>query len=560
MTAILIHGQQILDSDDCNRVREALANLAVDLAQLDDYIQFFSAILAVATQNNAEIALVVLGRKIIEANHQINENILWLLLASVLSRSNITIDSPIRISILGLTTCVKDWQSPIFAMLTPALDSFLMVSLEQGTPLIAEQTLDFISTWAENYAKAPRTLEILSRFKSLARSVLEQVDDEELKCEWTEGLVQFEKITFKASKEKYTDRRIWSSGDDLLKTIYSSQALNSDQNIVDYLATTKKNIFRLINSCLAALEIAVENHLYKKESRGLSVLIRTDNIKNNIVTNVTNQIQAFLQEVADSLNINDFLTFSFAQATQGSWIQIFHVDLSPNWSKILVKAINSLSSQEDGKNKDDLRIAKSWQEFATRFKSEDIRVDLAVSTRNVEQYFVQSISTEDITLSDVADQSETRIRLLSSDVPQADSLEKVLVLVSLFIQYKSSIEIIREKFLEESENSSRNYSYYRKASEILGLIDWRSHPTNVSVVLNHLPTAEKKMRLLANQFLSSNVGSSWLKWSNVNDPSDIKSDSAYQFLIEVCPSLSETTVTRRARTLKSWLDVFHQYW
>ena len=557
MTANLIHGQQIFDSDDCNRVREELANLVVDLTRLDDNIHTFTAILALESQNQAEIALGVLGRKIIEANHQINEDILWLLLASVLSRSNITIDSPIRVSILGLTTCVKDWQSPIFALLTPALDSFLMVSLEQGTPLIAEQTLDFISTWAENYAKAPRTLEILSRFKSLSLSVLEQIDDEELKDEWTEGLVQFEKIAFKASKEKYTDRRIWSSGDDLLKTIYSSQVLNFDQNIVD---TTKKNIFRLINSCLAALEIAVENHLYKKESRGLSVLIRTDNIKNNIVTNVTNQIQAFLQEVADSLNINDFLTFSFAQATQGSWIQIFHVDLSPNWSKILVKAINSLSSQEDGKNKDDLRIAKSWQEFATRFKSEDIRVDLAVSTRNVEQYFVQSISTEDITLSDVADQSETRIRLLSSDVPQADSLEKVLVLVSLFIQYKSSIEIIREKFLEESENSSRNYSYYRKASEILGLIDWRSHPTNVSVVLNHLPTAEKKMRLLANQFLSSNVGSSWLKWSNVNDPSDIKSDSAYQFLIEVCPSLSENTAKRRARTLKSWLDVFHQYW
>lgn len=130
----------------------------------------------------------------------------------------------------------------------------------------------------------------------------------------------------------------------------------------------------------------------------------------------------------------------------------------------------------------------------------------------------------------------------------------------MFIQYKSSTEIIREKFLEESENSSRNFSYYRKASEILGLIDWRSHPTNASVVLNGLPTEEKKMRLLANQFLSSNIGSSWLKWSNVNDPSNIKSNSAYQFLIEVCPSLSETTAKRRARTLKSWLEVFHSYW
>jgi len=68
------------------------------------------------------------------------------------------------------------------------------------------------------------------------------------------------------------------------------------------------------------------------------------------------------------------------------------------------------------------------------------------------------------------------------------------------------------------------------------------------------------MRLLANQFLSSNIGSSWLKWSNVNDPSNIQSDSAYQFLIEVCPSLSENTAKRRAQTLKSWFEVFHPYW
>lgn len=167
MTVSLIHGQQILDSDDFNRVREELANVVVNLTRLDENIHTFTAILALGSQNKAEIALGVLGRKIIEANHQINEDILWLLLASILSRSNITIDSPIRISILGLTTCVKDWQSPTFALLTPALDSFLMVSLEQGTTLISEQTLDFISTWAEDYAKAPRTLEQLSHRRSL---------------------------------------------------------------------------------------------------------------------------------------------------------------------------------------------------------------------------------------------------------------------------------------------------------------------------------------------------------------------------------------------------------
>jgi hypothetical protein len=556
MTANPISLQKILDSDDLHEIIDSLEDISVSLDRVDENILQFSAVLALGTQEKAEIILGILGQKLIQADRQINDEVLWLLLATILSRQNIKADSPIRINILGFTSCVQDWQLPIFALLTPVLDSFLIVSLEQGTTLISEQTLDFISTWAEDYAKAPRTLEQLSRLNALARSVLEKVDYLSLEEEWAEGLDAFLKI---ASKEKYSNPAIWSSAGYLLTKIYSSQVFDSDQNMIENLAT-KNNILRLINSCLAALEIAIENHLNKKAGRGLSVLVRTDKIENNIVTNVTNQIQAFFQEVADSLNITSFLTFSFAQTAPGSWIQIFHVDLSPNWSNILVKAINSISSQEDSKNQDYQQIANSWREFATRFKSEDIRVDLAVSTRNVEHYFVQSISTEDITLSDVADQSEIRIRLLSSDVPQADSLEKVLVLVSLFIQYKSSIEIIREKFLEVSENTSRNFSYYRKASEILGLIDWRSHPTNVSVVLNGLPTAEKKMRFLASQFLSSNVGSSWLKWSNVNDLSDIQSDSAYEFLIEVCPSLSENTAKRRARTLKSWLEVFHQYW
>jgi len=567
MTVSLIHGQQILGSDDCNRVREELANLAVDLAQLDDNIQFFSAILALATQNQAEIALGVLGRKIIEANHQINENILWLLLASILSRSDITIDSPIRISILGLTTCVKDWQSPIFALLTPALDSFLMVSLEQGTPLIAEQTLDFISTWAESYAKAPRTLEIFSRFKSLARSVLKQIDDEELKDEWTEGLVQFEKIASKASKEKYSNPGIWSSANDLLERIYPRKDLNADRRPV------KALLLRRITSCLAAIEATVDN-VDARRHRGVSVVVRIDNPENNnswsVGASAIDKIERLFEEIANVLDIRGISTFSPVRSVPGSWVQFLHMNLSSNESTKLGKAIALLSSEEDIDNKErqDLEeninnekrqeIVRSWRDCATLLKRENLKVDLAISTNEPELYLVSSISTED--LPPMEDSEQARIIVLSHDVPQADSLEKVLILVSFFIQYKSSIEIIREKFLDESENSSRNFSYYRKATEILGLVDWRSHPTNVSVVLNGLPTEEKKMRFLASQFLSSNIGSSWLKWSNVNDLSDIQSDSAYEFLIEVCPSLSENTAKRRARTLKSWLEVFHQYW
>jgi len=567
MTAHLISLQQILDSDDLHEVIDPLEDISVSLDGVDEDILQFSAVLALGTQEKAEIILGILGQKLIQADRQINDEVLWLLLATILSRQNIKADSPIRINILGFTSCVQDWQSPIFALLTPALDSFLIVSLEQGTTLISEQTLDFISTWAEDYAKAPRTLKQLSQLNCLARSVLDKVHYLSLKEEWNEGVEAFLKIALKAIKKKYLDQRTWSSANDLLEKIYPRNNVNSDHRPV------KDLLRRRIVPWLAALQMTTEN-ADARLNRGVSVVVRIDNPENNnswsVGASAIDKIERLFEEIANVLDIRGISTFSPVRSVPGSWVQFLHMNLSPNESTKLGKAIVLLSSEEniDNKERQDIaeninnekrqEIARSWRDCATLLKRENLKVDLAISTNEPGLYLVSSISTEDI--APMEDSEPTRIIVLSHDVPQADSLKKVLFFVSLLIQYKSSIEIIREKFLKGSKNSSRNFSYYQQAAEVLGLIDWRGHPTNASFVLNHLPTKEKKMRLLASQFLSSNVGSSWLKWSNVNDLSDVQSDSAYQFLIEVCPSLSETTAKRRARTLKSWLEAFHQYW
>ncbi|GBF81163.1 hypothetical protein [Aphanothece sacrum] len=47
---------------------------------------------------------------------------------------------------------------------------------------------------------------------------------------------------------------------------------------------------------------------------------------------------------------------------------------------------------------------------------------------------------------------------------------------------------------------------------------------------------------------------------NANDLSEIQTDRATEFLMAVCPALSETTVKRRAQTLQSWLKIFLKYW
>ena len=246
MTTILANMQQFLDSDNTDRAREEIAKSLNNLKAVDANIRDFAALLALGSENALEIGLGVLGREVLEKNGEVNIEAIWLLLAAVLSRQNITPDSPSRISILGLTSCVENWELPIFALLTPALDSFFKVSLSGGSQLIAEQTLDFITTWGESYAKAPRTKKQLKELNSLTQLVVSKVDDLELKEEWAEDLDTFFQI---ARVHQYSDECIWSTASDLLGKIYTPAILNANAGSNEF-SRVKDNILRLITSSL----------------------------------------------------------------------------------------------------------------------------------------------------------------------------------------------------------------------------------------------------------------------------------------------------------------------
>ncbi|AFW95459.1 hypothetical protein ANA_C12750 [Anabaena sp. 90] len=596
MTTTLTKVQQFLDSGDRDGAREEVAKISVNLKKVDETVRDFATLLALGSQQIVEIGLGVLGRELLKkASEEVNNNVIWLFLASILSRHNITADSPLRISIIGLISCVNNWELPSFALLSPALDSFLMVSLYEDNPLISEQTVDFISTWGENYAKAPRTRKQIKQFQSLIQLVLDKVDDLDIKDEWSEGVETFLRIAGQKQYNQYSDQRIWSDASNLLKKIYSPEILNSDQSANYY--QVKNNIHRLITSCLAALGTVFSND-------GLSVVVRIDNPQDNkswsVVAHAVDKLERLFQEVADVKKITTLPTFTPAQAIPGSWTIILHIDLSTNESLLLTNAIKSLSSVEDAKNgftdfghdlyllyllaiskllndqyfrlldfyfhaliqqrlKNEINsfIINSWQDCVAGLKENELRVNLAVSTNSPELYFVNSISTEDIPK--VEESVQQNIRVLSRDIPQADNLERVLDFASLLIQYPSSPSIVRQKFLDIDGISERQFFYYLKAVEILGLANERQEPTASCYILHRLQNEAKK-RFLAYQFISSKVGSAWFNWQNANDLSDIQPDSATQFLLEVCPSLAEETAKRRAKTLKSWLNIFLQHW
>ncbi|WP_392476507.1 hypothetical protein [Nostoc sp. C110] len=557
MTTILVEVQKFLDSDNIDRAREEVAKTFSNLKAVNASIRDFAALLALGSQKALEIGLGVLGRELLKKDLEVKIEVIWLLLAAILSRQSITPDSPSRISILGLISCVKDWESPIFTLLTPALDYFFKVSLSQGSHLIAEQTLDFIATYGDSYAKAPRTKKQLKELEYSTELVLNQVDDLELKEEWAEGIKIFFQTAKKARQDKYSDERIWSAGSNLLKEIYTTQVLNSDTESSDY-HKVKENIYRLITSSLAAFGTILSGD-------GLSVAVHIDNPQEekpwSVIASVIDKLERLFQEIADMTftNMSKLPTFIPAQAMPGSWTIILHISLNSNQSTSLATQIKYLSLTEDnGESKSKLSLFNSWKDCIEKLKKDDIRVNLAISTDAPEFHIVKSISTRDIP--NIEKPPQPSIRVLSHDVPQANNLERVIYFASLLVQYPSSLSIVREKFLETKGTVSRDFFYYQTAVKVLGLADERVQLTPACSVLNRLPSREGKMRFLAYQFISSNIGSAWFSWENANDISEIKPGNAEQFLNEVCPSLSKTTAKRRAKTLESWLNIFIENW
>lgn len=159
--------------------------------------------------------------------------------------------------------------------------------------------------------------------------------------------------------------------------------------------------------------------------------------------------------------------------------------------------------------------------------------------------------------------SKSAITHLSSlDIPQADDLAKVIFLVKLISKgIKPKPEHFDfDKKHKDGEKDTRHIKYYSQAAKILGLIDAYEQLTplghqtcNVTNIMND-DEDKKKYILLARAFQTSKVGWAWTKWSNANNITEITSDTSKVFLRECCDQLSETTVTRRSSTIKTWLD------
>lgn len=138
-------------------------------------------------------------------------------------------------------------------------------------------------------------------------------------------------------------------------------------------------------------------------------------------------------------------------------------------------------------------------------------------------------------------------------VPQADSFDKIFKVIDLMWE----AETITAEILNVEQ---RHVAYYKQAAMILGLISSSGTLTSIGEKIALCGDSETKMKITAHAFEASDCCWAWINWSDVKKMSELDPKTATQFLKECCPTLSSTTIKRRAQTLSIWQQKLTPYY
>lgn len=133
----------------------------------------------------------------------------------------------------------------------------------------------------------------------------------------------------------------------------------------------------------------------------------------------------------------------------------------------------------------------------------------------------------------------------SKKVPQANDINKVFKVI------ESRAEGRRIEPDTIGVSSLRQVAYYLHAARMLGYLSKSNVINSAGYQLSKM-SFKRQMNATAIRFESSECGWSWLKWANASNICELDPDSAEGFLVKMCPTLSEDTAKRRAKTLRKW--------
>jgi hypothetical protein len=147
--------------------------------------------------------------------------------------------------------------------------------------------------------------------------------------------------------------------------------------------------------------------------------------------------------------------------------------------------------------------------------------------------------------------NEYNQHIISSDlIPQANEIDRIIT----YVKNKSK----GQPFTSETENiTTRQIDYYKSASDMLGLSN-RGTLTPIGWRLSELENEIEIYKILLDRFETSECGWAWLKYAGVRSVLELDPYSAEDFLRRYSTGLSESTIVRRASTLRKWPLAFER--
>jgi hypothetical protein len=437
-----------------------------------------------------------------------------------------------------MATGIKSWAAPKFQALAPAMDSFLLGGLNTSSQLVREQTLDFLSVWSQQYASALRNQAACDSLATAISAAVSKVDDADLQIEWALASQPFEEPVAWFEPDLRTSTSAFS----VLHYYIPSEIVNSSPRASD----TFTAVASLVTASMARAAV--------NESSGIAVAVNIELPKESAsawlqASHVVARLERFMQETAEQAwtKIQTLPTFVPAQAARGSWSLILHSNMSKTKAEKLASTLQNNASQ----TKEGTNPLERWSELAAEMEEMGLRVHWSVDYPSIGTALPFVFNTDQASRK----APETKVRVLSRDVPQADSLKRLMYLVKLVHRYPNSSADARSAFIEKDGITPRQYAYYQRALGILGLVDVNGRPTNATAIAVRL-SKEAVPNFLKHRFTVSDVGSSWIIWSDCASVDDLSPHSATRFLTESAPSLSPITAERRASTLRLWLEQF----
>ena len=139
-----------------------------------------------------------------------------------------------------------------------------------------------------------------------------------------------------------------------------------------------------------------------------------------------------------------------------------------------------------------------------------------------------------------------QLSLLTLDIPQANSLERVIT----YVQQLHAGHVPNAKSLGIDP---RQVDYYRHAAEVLGFVRRTKRQREVTAAGRALLSLSPALRFsrLAIAFADSTCGKAWAAWYRAPSLVEVPAATAHQFLLQAT-RLRRSMVKRRSATLKLW--------